>query len=416
MDALASPTKPVSLGSAVVPLLALVIFINYVDRGNLATAAPLIKDELGLSATQIGVLISAFFWSYTPAQILAGWLAEHASAHKTLAIGLAVWALATAASGLVGSFMALLLFRVVLGAGESVVFPCTSKLLAQHLPVERLGMANGLTLVGLGLGPAFGTFVGGELMSAWGWRDVFVVFGLVSLLWLVPWWSATRDMASRTVPHPTRRVPSFLEIIRRREAVGACLGHFCANYVLYFVISWLPLFLVKERGFSVTQMAEVGGLIYVVYAASTWLSGWFSDRWMRARASANRVRKTGIVGALALIAITLPLAATGGEFVSLASLFVAAMAMGLGTPNVFGIAQTLAGPQAAAKWVGVQNCIGNIAGIVAPIVTGVVVDRTGAFFWAFAVAGAVSLIGTIGWGFVIPRVAPLDWPAAKLHA
>lgn len=416
MDAIAVPAKPVTIGSAVVPLLALVIFINYVDRGNLATAAPLIKDELGLSATQIGLLISAFFWSYMPAQILAGWLAEHASAHKTLAAGLAIWGLATAASGLAGSFAALLLLRIVLGLGESAAFPCTSKLLAQHLPPARLGMANGLTLVGLGLGPAFGTFVGGEMISAVGWRTVFLLFGLASLLWLIPWRAATREITTRTIAHAASHVPSFLAIIRRREAIGACLGHFCANYVLYFVLSWLPLFLVKERGFSVSEMAVLGGLIYVVYAASTWLTGWASDLWMRRGANVNRVRKTGVVGAMAILAVMMPLAATAGSMLSLTSLFVSAMAMGLATPNVFGIAQTLAGPQASGKWVGVQNCVGNIAGIVAPIVTGVVVDRAGAFFWAFAAAGAVALIGTIGWGVVIRKVQPLDWSPARARA
>jgi MFS family permease len=137
-----APARPVALGAAVVPLLALSVFINYVDRGNLATAAPLMRSELGLSAAQVGVLISAFFWTYTPGQIVAGWLAHRLNAYRTLALGLAIWSLATAATGLAGSFSILIILRLVLGVGESAAFPCSSRLLAQHLPAGRLGAAK----------------------------------------------------------------------------------------------------------------------------------------------------------------------------------------------------------------------------------------------------------------------------------
>ena len=121
------------IGPAVVPLLAIAVFINYVDRGNLATAAPLIKDQLHLSSTQIGVLVSAFFWSYVPAQILVGWVADRINPYRTLAVGLALWSIATALSGVATGFAMLISLRLLLGLGESAAFPCSSKLLAQHL-------------------------------------------------------------------------------------------------------------------------------------------------------------------------------------------------------------------------------------------------------------------------------------------
>jgi len=157
------------IGKGVVALLALAVFINYVDRGNLATAAPLIGSELKLSNTQIGLLLSAFFWTYTPGQILSGWLAERINAYRTLALGLAIWSLATALSGIASGFVALIILRLVLGLGESAAFPCSSKLLAEHLPRHRLGAANGLIGVGLALGPAFGTYGGGTIMAHFGW-------------------------------------------------------------------------------------------------------------------------------------------------------------------------------------------------------------------------------------------------------
>jgi MFS family permease len=192
---------------------------------------------------------------------------------------------------------------------------------------------------------------------------------------------------------------------------GAALGHFCSNYAFYFVISWLPLYLVKARGLSVGQMAQIGGLIYIVYAASSFSTGWLSDRWIRRGASDNRVRKTVIVSAHAIMAASLVVAAVGDLSASVISLFCAAVAFGFSTPTLFCIGQTLAGPQVAGRWIGIQNCVANLAGIVAPIITGFVVDRTGQYYWAFVIAAAVAAAGIIGWGPMIRNVAPLNWGA-----
>jgi MFS family permease len=404
----------VGIGAGVVPLLALAVFINYVDRGNLATAAPLLKGEQHLTGAELGLLFSAFFWTYVPGQILAGWLAERINAYRTLALGVAVWSLATAATGLASGFLALIALRLALGVGESAAFPCSSKLLAQHLPAHRLGQANGVIAMGLALGPAVGTFVGGLLMARWGWRPVFLLFGLVSLAWLLPWLWATREASERAGRTFEPRAPGFTDILRRRECWGACVGQFSANYAFYFVISWLPLYLVRTRGFSVAEMSELGGIIYLVYAASAGLTGWASDLWMRAGASSNRVRKTAIIASHAGVAVAMLGCAFGNATVSVACLFLAAVAFGPGTATVYAIGQTLAGPRVGGKWVSLQNCVGNLAGLVAPLVTGLVIDRTGEFFWAFAIACAIALGGIIAWGVVIRRVSPLTWAPAPV--
>ncbi len=399
------------IGRGVVGLLALAIFINYVDRGNLATAAPLIKGELRLSNTQIGLLLSAFFWTYTPAQLLAGWLAEKINAYRTLAIGIAIWSLATAATGLAGGFAALLALRLALGLGESAIYPCSSKLFAEHLPRHRLGGANGLFAVGQALGPAFGTFVGGLMIARTGWRPVFIVFGLASILWLIPWLAATRH-ASRRADAPRPAPPSFRAILKTRELWGAGFGHFSFAYAFYFVISWLPLYLVKARGFSVGEMAQLGGAVYLVFAATAQATGWISDRWMRAGASDTRVRKTfGITAHVGLAACML-ICAIGGPAMIIAALFGAGVCFGLNNPTIFAVGQTLAGPTAGGKWMGVQNCLGNFAGILAPIVTGLAVDRSGTFTAAFLIAGAVALTGVVGWGMIIRRVEAVRWGVA----
>lgn len=397
------------LRTGIVALLALAVFINYVDRGNLATAAPLMRSEMKLSNTEIGMLLGAFFWVYTPGQLLAGWLAEKINAYRTLAIGVALWSVATIATGFATGFTAILALRLLLGLGESAAFPCSSKLFGEHLPPHRLGFANGMVGVGLALGPAFGTFGGGLLMAHLGWRPVFILFGLVSLLWLVPWFGLTRQ-ASRHADKPKATVaPSYLAVLRQRAAWGACLGHFAGNYAFYFVILWLPLYLVNARGFSVAEMSVIGGVIYIVYAISAQLTGFASDYWMRAGTSATVVRKsfavTGSLGA----AVSLLICTLGGPALSVAGLFLAAICFGFGTPTIYAIGQTLAGPRAAGKWIAMQNCIGNLAGVVAPAVTGFIVDRTGQFTPAFLIAGAVSLLGAVGWGVIVRNVEPVDW-------
>jgi MFS family permease len=405
----ATQAKTSTLGPTVVPLLAVAIFINYVDRGNLATAAPLIKDQLQLSSTQIGLLLSAFFWSYVPGQILAGWLAERFNPYRTLAIGLGVWSIATAVSGMTSGFSTLIALRVLLGLGESAAFPCSSKLLARHLTLDRLGGANGLLATGQALGPAFGTFVGGMLIAHFGWRSVFVLFGFVSLLWLPPWYVSTRHASAHDDRQPGNLAPSFAAIVRRSEMWGAGLGQFCQSYAFYFIISWLPLYLVKSRGLSVGEMAEIGGLIYLIYAASSYSVGRPADRWIRAGASVNRVRKSVVISGHVIIVVSLIAAAVGDLRVSLISLFGAGFAFGMTTLSFFAIGQTLAGPRAAGKWIGIQNCMGNCAGIVAPIITGMVVDRTGQYYWAFIIAAALPMIGIAGWGLMIRKIAPVDW-------
>ena len=154
-----SPTR-------IVLLLATAVFINYVDRGNLATAAPLMQDELHLTATQLGTLLSAFYWSYVLVMAPGGWLAERYGAKRVLGAGLAVWSVATLLTGFAGGFIAILLLRLLLGLGESAAFPCSSKLIASEVAVSRIGIANGVLGFGYLVGPAVGTFLGGLLLCA----------------------------------------------------------------------------------------------------------------------------------------------------------------------------------------------------------------------------------------------------------
>lgn len=408
MATIAQPHSVTGHARWLVLLLGIGVFINYVDRGNLATAGPLLKTELALSNTAFGLLVSAFFWVYAPAQLLAGWAAQRFCAYRVLAAGLALWAVATIATGLAGGFVALLALRLVLGLGESVIFPCASKLIADHVPPERYGQANSATALGLSIGPAFGTYVGGLVMAHYGWRPSFILFGAVSLLWLLPWLRLPRDAAR---PHAaTGPSPSLLAIARRRPAIAAALGHFCVNYSFYFMLAWLPVYLVKVHGYSIAGMAAMGGLLYLVDAASALLFGYLPDRWIAAGASPNRARKTMMAGGTLISAAALLAAGLGDAGVAMAALFVSKIFGGMTGSNIYATAQTLAGPSAAGKWVGFQNAIGNLAGIIAPLLAGWLIDQSGNFTAAFLVAAGISLIGSFCWGVAIGRIAPLDWP------
>jgi MFS family permease len=393
-----------------VALLAIVVFINYVDRGNLATAAPLLQVDLKLSNTQVGLLLSAFYWTYAPLQLLAGWMAERLDAQRLLAAGLAVWSLATMMTGFAGSFMVLLALRLLLGLGESAVYPSIAKLLGMRALEHQRGKANGTVSFGQALGPTIGTLGGGLLMAQFGWRAVMVTFGALSLLWLWPWIAATWRSPSTVGEGGALRPPTYFIILRRRAAWAACLGHFCNAFALYFVLGWLPLFLVRSRGFSVVEMSKIGAAVYCLYALSCAATGWASDRWILAGQSPNLARKafivTGMLGTAGCMFVT----AAATPTAAVLTLLAAGLFFGLCTPMVFVIAQTLAGPRAAGQWMGVQNFFGNLSGIFGPVLTGFLIDRTGNFFWAFAVAGAIALIGAFAYGIAIPSVETLQWP------
>ena len=391
----------------IVILLALVLFINYVDRGALPTAAHLIQADLQLSEAQLGLLFSAFFWTYSLVQIPVGWLAERYGAPRVLAIGLTIWALATICVGVAHSFPALLALRLLLGIGESAGFPCVSKLLAAVVPVKSLGTANGIVAFAYLFGPAVGTFAGGLLMAEYGWRAAFLVFGSLSLLWLVPWLRV--QWPARAVRRSDADTPNTWEILKQTSLWGTALGLFSSNYTFYFMLTWLPFYLVHERGFSTTEMAQLAGIAYLVNALSAIATGWVTDRLIAAGRSTNVVYKTVMVLTHAGSVVCMVCMALGSRPWALGAIFGFQVLCGAQSPGVYAIPQILAGPRACGRWVGIHNSLGNLAGIIAPAATGFIIDSTHQFTAAFLLAAAVSMLGVIGWWWMLPKLAQLRW-------
>ena len=404
--------QPSRVMRRVLVLLALSAFINFVDRGNLSAAAPLLKTELALSDPGLGILLAAFFWSYALFQIASGWLVDHLDVKWMLAAGFFIWSVATAATGLVGSFALLLAARLVLGAGESVVYPAYSKILARYFPEDQRGLANSIILTGFYAGPAFGLFFGGILMGRYGWRSFFLVLGLLSLIWLLLWlqWMPRhRDEHATSGNLRDKQTPGILEILNLRSAWGTCAALACLDYLSYFFLTWMPTYLVRGRNFSMDQMAAVMGAAYVLCALIVALCGWLSDRWIVSGASPTLVRKgftsVGMAGAAIFV---VPCVLAGPKLTTVMVVLVAA-SLGMCSSNVWAITQTLAGPRAAGRWTGIENFVGNLGGAVAPALTGFVLGRTGHYFWAFAITAVVSLLGALSWAFWIGRVEPVVW-------
>jgi MFS transporter, ACS family, D-galactonate transporter len=398
----------------VLVLLAISVFINYVDRGNLSIAASLLKDELGISAAKLGGLLSAFFWTYACMQLVSGWLVDRVNVNWVIASGFFLWSAATAATGFVHVFATLLVLRLLLGLGESVAFPAYSKIIALNFSEEHRGFANSVISAGYVLGPGFGMLCGGMLMARFGWRPFFIVLGLVSMLWLGPWlkWMPKKQYGCGT---DSIGAPSLLEFVQLRAAWGTCVGLFCGNYVNYFLITWLPYYLVRERHFSMGDMAKIGGIAYLLGACFAMVSGWVSDRWVAVGATPTVVRKSFVGGGLALSGIFIGLAVVSGPRYCVAALILGVIFFGVSSSNLYAITQTLAGPKAAGRWTGFQNFVGNLAGVVAPALTGFVLERTGNFYWAFVILTGFSLAGLASWIFLVGRIQPVIWDR-KLRA
>jgi MFS transporter, ACS family, D-galactonate transporter len=390
----------------VLVLLVASAFINYIDRTTLSVAATDIQRELGLTNTQVGGLQSAFFATYALAQLsfLAGWVVGRFHVGWALAGGFFLWSGATALTGFAASFAVIFALRLLLGIGESVTYPSYSRILASEYPEHHRGFANALIDAGTKVGPALGILVGGLLVAQLGWRIFFFVLGGGSLLWLLPWsaWMPQgKAVASR---EDARDIPSIAAILRERSAWFTAFGLFCGNYYWYFLITWLPAYLEKERHFPKTKMAVFGWFPFVMISFSCVISGWLSDHLIARGNSPTRVRKTfaglGLTGATILVPVVLVKDAD----VSMALLSIACLFFGIYTSNLFAITQTLAGPAAAGKWTSFQNGFGNLAGVLAPFLTGFVVDKTGEFYLAFVVAAAFALTGA---GMFVLGVGPI---------
>lgn len=407
------PALSASAQNILLALLVAAVFINYVDRGNLSVSTTQLTNELHIAPDQLGLLLGAFFWTYSFSQLLAGWLINRFNVHMIFSIGFLVWSLATAFTGLVNTFVLIFILRLLLGLGESVAYPAFAKIIATSFPENRRGIANGLIDSGSKFGPAIGTFAGGLIVGQFGWRALFLILGFGALLWLPLWhWFAPRTDGTAAKPALDASIgvqPTMLDLLQVRSVWGSFLGLFAINYAWYFMITWFPTYLIQARGFTQQQMSTIGSLPFVAIGITSMIGGFWSDRLISAGGTPTRVRKAFCVTGLLMTTILLPAAVAPSDNVSLGLFLFACAAFGFTTSNHWAVTQTIAGPPAAANWVGLQNCVGNTAGIVAPWVTGKIVATTGSFALAFAAVAVMVVLGALAYAFIVQKIEPIDW-------
>ncbi len=388
-------------------LLVIVMCISFFDRGNLAVAAPVLAPELGLSQWSVGVLLSAFFWTYAASQLLSGWLVDRVEVKWVYAIGFLLWSVATLSTAMVSTFVGLLVLRMLLGLGESVTYPASSRVLAAVFKEDSRGLANSLIDLGARIGPAAGTFGGALLVVSLGWRGLFIATGLVGLIWLIPWLImaprkldavGSHRMATAAAGRPG---PGWGELLSRRAVWGTCGGLCGANYAWYFILTWLPSYLVRERGFSMGSLALWGALPFLMMAISSVSCGILADRLIARGGSPVKVRRGFLVSGLLLTAALMPTVLLPDVTWAVAALLATCFVFGIYASNLYALTQALAGPAAAGRWTGIQNGCGNLAGIVSPMVAGFIVQTTGKFSLAFVAAGLACLAGAASFGLLV---------------
>jgi MFS transporter, ACS family, D-galactonate transporter len=393
-------------------LILLVIsgLLNYADRANLSVGATDIQRDLHLSNYQLGLLLSAFFWTYALCQLcyVAGWMVDRLHVSLVLAGGVALWSVATTTTGIVSSFTIIFLLRLLLGTGESVAYPSYSRILVTCFPEHRRGFSNAAIDAGTKLGPAIGALLGGLLIPVYGWRIFFFSLGAAGLLWLIPWtiWMPRGKQVAST---PDASSTRFSSLLRCRELWFTAIGLFGSNYFWYFLITWLPPYLEKERHFPKAKMALVSSASFLAIALSSVISGWFADFFIARGHSPTLVRKSFAGCGLILSTTLLPVASTDNINLAMMLLIFSCVCFGLYSSNVYAVTQTLAGPNAAGRWTSIQNGAANFAGVAAPWFTGWVVDRTGHFFFAFLAATCLVLIAAASFIFGIGRIEAVEF-------
>jgi ACS family D-galactonate transporter-like MFS transporter len=383
----------------VLGLLCIAFMAAYFDRVNLSVAmtVPAFKSFFKLDDTQRGLLASVFFWSYFLLQIPAGWAVDRFGAKKTLAVGLLIWSATSAATGLAQSFLAIILFRLLLGVGESAVNPAGMRWIRFNMPEERRGLAIGIYQASAKVGPAVGMWLAAYLTSRYGWRPMFLILGLGCVLWLIPWMRLVRDddralEAAQQRRSGTPPVP-FGRVLRSPVIWGTVIGTCAYQYTVYFSMTWMPAYLMERRGLSLSSMGIYSAFSFGGMAVVAILAGLWADRLIVRGRNAVTVRRTFVVAGLLLGSTELIGALAQSQGVAIFFAIFSLSGLGLATANYWAITQTLIPGGAVGRIVGVQNMAAQIPGIVAPLLTGYLKKRTGSFDAPMAIAAGLLVVG-----------------------
>jgi MFS transporter, ACS family, D-galactonate transporter len=393
---------------AVVGLLFLGMVVSYMDRGNISIAAVPLMREFGFSTAQTGLLMSMFFWTYALFQIPAGHLIDRFGVRRIYAFAFVLWCIATAAMGLARSFGELAILRLLLGAGEAVSPLASMAYIKNNFDEREQGLPTAIYVAGLTLGPAAGAVAGTWLLDTSGWRSMFLITGLAGCFWVVPWCMLVPESRSPRPGAADRPAgsASLRGFLNTRMAWGLAASVFFYSYYWYFVLSWIPTYLVLKHDMANVRMGMTMAAPLVGMALVNLCSGALADRITRRQGDAIRVRKlfvsAGFISASLLV--LLAWVEEGGPVLPV--LVVSLMGVGIAAGNYWALSQAAAPGDLIGRALGFQNMIAQVAGAVAPLVTGLLLGPAQDFRTGILVAGVCPLISVAAMVVLVRPAAP----------
>ena len=389
-----------------VALLGAGMVIAQVHRIDLSVALPLMAGDYGWSRTSQGIALSSFYWTYSLCLIPAGLLLDRYGIRTPVVAAFLLWSLASAATSLSSSIAMLVAFRLLVGAGESILMPASMRYIRSHFAEDRRGLAVSLCVTGTKVGPAIGFPLATVLVSQLGWRAMFVVVAAAGLPWVWFYWRSVRTGTTAAEPQAAGPVPaaeSWRALIRQRYVWGICLGAFSYMYFLGFSATWMPAYLRDEHGMALEQSGWFTGLSFAGTALVTALAGWAADWFIRRGRDPVAVRRSFAIAGLAAASLQGFSTLTGSvPFMLFATVF-SVCGLGLATANYWALTQSLMPARHSAAAAGMQNAAGHLATVVAPWLTGWLVDVSGRFHAPVQVASLMLMIGIVAYGVLVRR-------------
>jgi MFS transporter, ACS family, D-galactonate transporter len=404
----------------VVLLCFLAIAINYVDRANLAVAAPQIEKALHIGPAEMGLVMSGFFWTYALMQMPFGWFVDKVGARIALPLAVGWWSVFTALTAVTTSVFGMFGCRLALGAGEAGAYPSCTKLVAQWFKPAQRAFATSIYDSGSRVGSALSIPVVAFIISEFGWEASFVVTGGIGLVWVLGWLVIYRNPSKGDLTRGVNEAPvvstqarnksiTWLSLFRYRTLWGMMLGFFCLNFVIYFFITWFPSYLVQTRGFSLKSLGTMGMIPALMSIPGGWLGGVVSDALYKHGWSLTRSRKTCMVGGMLLSSVITLSAFTTNTYVMLGTFGIAYGSLAFAAASIWSLPADVAPtPDYVASIGGIQNFASNLAGIVITTFTGFMVQLTkGSFTVPLVVAGGFCFLGAFSYLVIVGKIEPL---------
>jgi MFS family permease len=354
-----------------------------------------------LSDTERGLLNSAFFWSYALCQIPAGFLTDRYGVRLPYAASFTLWSIVSGATALAGNLWHLFAFRLLLGAGEAIITPASMKWITGNVAEHNRGLAVGILFAGSKFGPAIGAFLSALLIQNYGFRAMFAILGFGSLLFLLPWFRMVND--ETPVEQTAKGSGDFAAIWRAPAIYGIMIGTVAYNYFNYFNLTWLPAYLTEHWHLPLTSMGVYTAFSFLGMAAVAIGGGAAADAMIRRGADPVRTRKAFTIAGLAIASTEIIGSMTTSRELALAAAIVSMAGLGLTTANYWALTQTLMPGTAIGRISGVQNFASNLAGVVAPALTGWLIQTTGSYVAPMRAILVVLIAGILAYVFLVRK-------------